>query len=163
MLRRVALVRIDVSEELSTPFIRARRISELRRTLAVTSNRRTLRRILVTLMKEVLRSSETSVLTRSTCHNIPEGGILLFKFQKFSSHGKWVSWQNGMECPRVADGGDGLQLYRLAAKRLNKQSQTAENCGSPARRLSVALKTHSVQNKLIQNLTKIFEHGLISG
>jgi hypothetical protein len=60
------------------------------------------------------------------------------------------------------DGGDGLQLYRLAAKRLNKQSQTAENCGSTARRLSVALKTHSVQNKLIQNLTKIFEHGLIS-
>jgi hypothetical protein len=42
MLRRVALVRTDVSEELSTSFIRATRIGELG-TLAVTSNRRVLR------------------------------------------------------------------------------------------------------------------------
>jgi hypothetical protein len=44
MLRRVALVRTDVSDELSASFIRVRRISELRTTLAVTSNRRTLLR-----------------------------------------------------------------------------------------------------------------------
>jgi hypothetical protein len=37
MLRRVALVRTDVSEELSDSIIRARRISELRM-LAVISN-----------------------------------------------------------------------------------------------------------------------------
>jgi hypothetical protein len=42
MLRRVALVRIDVSEELSASFIRVTRIGELGTTLAVTSNRRTL-------------------------------------------------------------------------------------------------------------------------
>jgi hypothetical protein len=42
MLRRVALVRTEVSEELSTSFIRVTRIGELGTTLAVTSNRRTL-------------------------------------------------------------------------------------------------------------------------
>jgi hypothetical protein len=43
MLRRVALVRTDVSEELTASIIRVTRIGELG-TLAVTSNRRTLRR-----------------------------------------------------------------------------------------------------------------------
>jgi hypothetical protein len=43
MLRRVALVRTDVSEELSASFIRVTRIGKLGTTLAVTSNRRTLR------------------------------------------------------------------------------------------------------------------------
>jgi hypothetical protein len=42
MLRRVALVRTDVSGELSASFIRMTRIGELRTTLAVASNRRTL-------------------------------------------------------------------------------------------------------------------------
>jgi hypothetical protein len=58
MLRSVALVRTDVSEDLSASIIRVTRIGELG-TLAVTSNRRT-------LMMEVLSSSETSVLTRVT-------------------------------------------------------------------------------------------------
>jgi hypothetical protein len=44
MLRRVALVRTDVSEELSPSFIRVTRIGELRTTLDVISNRRKLRR-----------------------------------------------------------------------------------------------------------------------
>jgi hypothetical protein len=43
ILRRVALARIDVSEELTASFIRVT-IGELGTTLAVTSNRRTLRR-----------------------------------------------------------------------------------------------------------------------
>jgi hypothetical protein len=41
MLRRVTLVRTDVSEELSAPIIRVTRIDELG-TLTVTDNRRTL-------------------------------------------------------------------------------------------------------------------------
>jgi hypothetical protein len=44
MLRRVALVRTDVSVVLSGSFIRVARIGELGTTLAVTSDRRTLRR-----------------------------------------------------------------------------------------------------------------------
>jgi hypothetical protein len=39
MLRRVTLVRADVSEELSVYFIRMTRIDELGTTLAVTANR----------------------------------------------------------------------------------------------------------------------------
>jgi hypothetical protein len=44
MLRRVALVKTDVSEDLSASIIRVTRIGELGTTLAVTSNRRKLQR-----------------------------------------------------------------------------------------------------------------------
>jgi hypothetical protein len=79
MLRRVALVRTDVSKELGASFIRVKRLGELGTTLAVTSNRSTLlvtasvvpsSPSLVTLMKQALSSSETSILTRATRRNI---------------------------------------------------------------------------------------------
>jgi hypothetical protein len=44
MLRRVALVRTDISEELSASFARVTRIGELGTTLAVAGNRLTRRR-----------------------------------------------------------------------------------------------------------------------
>jgi hypothetical protein len=54
MLRRVALVRTDVSEEHIASIIRVTRIGELGTTLAVTRARST--PILVTLMMEAIRS-----------------------------------------------------------------------------------------------------------
>jgi hypothetical protein len=88
ILCRVALERTDVSEESSASVIRVSRMGELGTTLAVTSNRRSVHRLLVrasvvpsspilaTVMKETLLSSETSVLTRATWSNISEDAIL---------------------------------------------------------------------------------------
>jgi hypothetical protein len=39
---------------------------------------------------------------------------------------RWVLCHHGTARPQVADGGDGLQIWRVAANILNKQSRTAD-------------------------------------
>jgi hypothetical protein len=81
MLRRVALVRTDVSEELSASFIRVKRIGELGTTLAVTNNRRTLRIntpfFIVTAVKTSTLMEKKSITSLGPkTHDLPAGSIL---------------------------------------------------------------------------------------
>jgi hypothetical protein len=108
MLRCVALVRTDVSEELSASFIRVTRIGELGTTLDVTRLLVTASvvpssQILVSLMKEALSSSETSALTRATRCNITEDYILriLPRSQEL----------NHVTCPETTESFSRPQIY----------------------------------------------------
>jgi hypothetical protein len=70
-LRRIVLVRTSVSEELSASFIIVTRIGELGATLALTSNRRTLRRNTAS----VVASSPilVTLITEARCEEMPSG------------------------------------------------------------------------------------------
>jgi hypothetical protein len=86
MLRRVALVRTDVSEKCIFYVIGVTKIGEVGATLVVNINRSTLllvtaivvpsSPILAAVLTEGIRSSETLGLARATWRNIPEDGIL---------------------------------------------------------------------------------------
>jgi hypothetical protein len=84
MLRRVALVRTDVSEERS-----CRSMCQL----LVTPNVVPSSPIMVTLIIEALGSSETSVLTRATLRRIPEDDILHSRRREnLKSYIAFINW-----------------------------------------------------------------------
>jgi hypothetical protein len=72
---RLAPVRTDVPEERIASIIREKFVRELVQSL-VTANAVPSTSILVTLLMEVIRSSETSILATATRRPIPEDDIL---------------------------------------------------------------------------------------
>jgi hypothetical protein len=73
MLGLVALVRTDVSEERRASIIRVTRIGEVGTTLAVTSNRRTLRRNNMYVGSCVVLGESLSVLSMQLEISVPTG------------------------------------------------------------------------------------------
>jgi hypothetical protein len=79
LLRRVALVRIDVSEEPGASFIRVAKIGELGTTQAATSNRRTLRRNTIILVTGLcgLHGCEISKISHCLDNRLTDGGEII--------------------------------------------------------------------------------------
>jgi hypothetical protein len=67
-----------------------------------------------------------------------------------------VPLHHGMARPHVADGGEGLQIWRVAANILNKQSLTVDKGWPPAWYLGAGLTTLPLKNlacyKMFQNI-----------
>jgi hypothetical protein len=57
-----------------------------------------------------------------------------------------------MARPQVADGGDGLQIWRVPVHILNKQSRKPKRCGLPDSGLGEELRTHRKEKSLLQNV-----------
>jgi hypothetical protein len=76
------------------------------------------------------------------------------------SRGKWVHCHHGMARPRVADRGGGLQIWKVAANILNKQSRTADSKRSSSLGVGRGLTTLPRKTQyLLRNTT----HNLRSG
>jgi hypothetical protein len=75
-------------------------------------------------------------------------------------HVKWVHYHHGMVRPRVADRRYGLQIWRVAANILNKQSRTADSGWSSS--LGVGREANNPPRKT-QYLLHITTHSLGTG
>jgi hypothetical protein len=75
------------------------------------------------------------------------------------SHVRWVPCHHGMARPQVVDGGDGLQIWRVAANILNKQWLTADKGRSSSLVLGAGLTASRTKN----NITRSIGPGRTSG
>jgi hypothetical protein len=75
-------------------------------------------------------------------------GDIFLKKKIFLFHVRWVPCHHDIVRPQVADGGDGLQIRRVAANILNKQSRTAD------KGLNVGLTTPHRKNELVTKCHK---------
>jgi hypothetical protein len=62
-----------------------------------------------------------------TVHSVSLIPIYSYTVTLITFRVKWVHCHHKMASPRVADRGDGLQIWRVAANILNKQSSTADS------------------------------------
>jgi hypothetical protein len=143
MLRRVALERTEVPEEPSASFIRVTRIGELGTMLAVTSNRRTLRRVRrrrssstasevwdLAMSRRMMNTGTSSVLTRYESvrlWSLPQNegitvrGTLQHKRGHYSccsavtagQHQKWTYWWCTTLYINLADGGNYIERMQV--------------------------------------------------
>jgi hypothetical protein len=80
----------------------------------------------VQILQLTIRIFHTYVLAK--CANeerIRCSSIIILRY--LHTHFKRVSFHHGMARPQAADVGDFLQIWRVAANILNKQSRTADN------------------------------------
>jgi hypothetical protein len=70
-------------------------------------------------------------------------------------HVKWVPCHHGMTRPQVADGGDGLQIWRVAANILNKQSRTANNWWSSNLGLGEGITPRRKRNEMLHTASHL--------
>jgi hypothetical protein len=62
-------------------------------------------------------------------------------------HVEWVPCQHGMARPQVADGGDSLQIWRVAANILRKHSRTVDKRWSSSMEAESGANNSSPQKK----------------
>jgi hypothetical protein len=77
-------------------------------------------------------------------------------------HVKWVPCHHGMARHQVTNGGDGLQIWRVATNILNKQSRTADRGWSSSLGVGRGAKTHHrKKSNLLRNISQSLGPGRI--